>query len=234
MGGANGVDSESLVGVFEGGSLGKSDDPVLSSNVSGCADCPGDAVNRRGVYYGPRALLEHYGNLAPHAVPDAVQVYFDYVKPVLYGNLVGQGPAQTSSTACVVVSAVEAAVEVDSLGDKGVDLLDAGDVAGYEGGFASRFSNQADCFRAAGLVDVGDDDLGAFPGEDYGGGSAEAVTRAPVTRATLPLIVCVILCPSPSLCQSAQLVEYNRALWESLNSFRKSGWAMFMRAWARS
>ena len=178
MGGANGVDANTFVGVFEGGSLGKPDDPVLASDVSGCADRSGNAVNRRGVYDCAGALFEHYGNLAPHAVPDAVQVYFDYVKPVLDGNLVGQGPAQTSSTAGVVVGAVEAAVEVDGLGDKGVDLLDAGDIAWDEGGLAAGFSNQADRFCPAGLVDVGDDDSGAFPGEDYGGGSAEAGASA--------------------------------------------------------
>ena len=89
----------------------------------------------------PVPCFEHYGNLAPHAIPDAVQVNFDYVKPVLDGNLVGHGPAQSSTTAGVVVSAVEAAVEVDSLGDKGVDLLDAGDVAGDEGCVAAGFPN---------------------------------------------------------------------------------------------
>ena len=83
VGGADGVDSYTFVGVFEGGSLGQTNNPVLASDVSGCADRSGNTVNRRCVYDGTGALPEHYRNLAPHAVPDAVQVYFDYVQPVL-------------------------------------------------------------------------------------------------------------------------------------------------------
>ena len=84
-----------------------------------------------------RALLEHYGNLPPHAVPDAVEVDLDDVEPVLDAVLVGHGSAHAAATAGVVVGTVEAAVEFDSLLDQRVDLFDAGDVAGDEGGFAA-------------------------------------------------------------------------------------------------
>ena len=128
------------------------------------------------------------------------------MEPVINAILVGHGSAHAAASTGVVVGAVESAVEVDGFLDEGVDLFDAGHVAGDEGGFAAGLTYQGDGLRTADFVDVGDNDFSTFTSEGSGGGAARP-SPAPVTRATLSCITPTMRVLPASLFEDVQPVE---------------------------
>ena len=111
------------------------------------------------------------------AEPDALEVHVHDAVPRRLRGL-GGATVVGREDARVVVEDVQPAEALHGEPHHRLDLVAARDVDLHERGFAAGALDGGDGAGAELLVEVGDDDAGAFTGEQLGGAAPHAVARA--------------------------------------------------------